>query len=75
MSDTQFEAREDADWEKSATSDQRGIIPIENSEVQVRGDDETGFLANFIRDQPVLILSLAFGFGLLATSLLARRKT
>jgi hypothetical protein len=37
--------------------------------------DQTGFLANFIHDQPVLTLSLAFGLGLLATSLLARKRT
>jgi hypothetical protein len=37
--------------------------------------DQTGFLANFIRDQPVLTLSLAFGLGLLATSLLAGKRT
>ncbi len=37
--------------------------------------DQTGVVANFIRDQPVLTLSLGFGLGLLATSLLARKRT
>jgi hypothetical protein len=36
--------------------------------------DQTGLVANFIRNQPVLTLSLAFGLGLLATSLLARKR-
>jgi hypothetical protein len=35
--------------------------------------DQSGFIANFVRDQPVLTLSLAFGLGLLAASLLARK--
>jgi hypothetical protein len=37
--------------------------------------DQTGVVANFIRDQPVFSLSLGFGLGLLATSLLARKRT
>lgn len=36
--------------------------------------DQTGVIANFIRNQPVLTLSLAFGLGLLATSFLARKR-
>lgn len=38
-------------------------------------DDQTGVIANFIRNQPVLTLSIAFGLGLLATSLLARKRS
>jgi hypothetical protein len=42
----------------------------------LHGDsDQTGFIANFIRDQPVLSLSLAFGLGLLVTSLMVGRRT
>lgn len=37
--------------------------------------DELGFVANFIRQQPVLTLSIAFGLGLLVTSLLARKRS
>lgn len=37
--------------------------------------DQTGVFANFVRKQPILTLSVAFGLGLLATSLLARRRS
>ncbi|WP_085340638.1 hypothetical protein [Aquidulcibacter paucihalophilus] len=37
--------------------------------------DEIGPLSDFIRRQPVLTLSIAFGLGLLVTSLLARKRT
>jgi len=36
--------------------------------------DEMGPLSDFIRRQPVLTLSIAFGLGLLVTSLLARKR-
>lgn len=37
--------------------------------------DQTGLIADFIRNQPVLTLSIAFGLGLLTTSLLARKRS
>lgn len=37
--------------------------------------DQLGWFANFIRQQPVLTLSMAFGLGLLVTSLLARKRS
>lgn len=37
--------------------------------------DQTGVFADFVRKQPILTLSVAFGLGLLATSLLARRRS
>jgi hypothetical protein len=37
--------------------------------------DQTGAVADFIRKQPIIMLSVAFGLGLLATSLLARRRS
>jgi hypothetical protein len=37
--------------------------------------DQTGAFADFIRQQPIIMLSVAFGLGLLATSLLARRRS
>ena len=39
-----------------------------------KGADQIGFFANLIRSQPLISLSLAFGLGLLATSVLARQK-
>ena len=75
MSDTNLENREDADQATSAQSDRYETTSLSAVDLLARGDDETGVLANFIRHQPVLTLSLAFGLGLLATSLLTRRKT
>jgi hypothetical protein len=37
--------------------------------------DQTGVFADFVRKQPIITLSIAFGLGLLATSLLARRHS
>ena len=42
---------------------------------EANGDNELGMFATFVRNQPLLTLSLAFGLGLIATSLLARRTS
>jgi hypothetical protein len=58
-------------YDEISQTDATGI-----SSTFTRGDgDQSGFIANFVRDQPVLTLSLAFGLGLLAASLLARKPT
>jgi hypothetical protein len=48
--------------------------PTDPQSAQTNGD-ETGAFADFVRKQPILTLSVAFGLGLLATSLLARRSS
>jgi hypothetical protein len=53
---------------------QTGVPGIAEAFAQSDGD-QVGLIANFIRKQPVLTLSLAFGLGLLATSLLTRKRT
>ena len=49
--------------------------PQANQAEATNGGDETGVFATFVRNQPLLTLSLAFGLGLIATSLLARRNS
>jgi hypothetical protein len=53
---------------------QTGAADIADAFAQSDGD-QAGPIANFIRKQPVLTLSLAFGLGLMATSLLAYKRT
>lgn len=52
---------------------QTEVVGIAKPFTQTDGD-QTGVIANFIRNQPVLTLSLAFGLGLLATSFLTRQR-
>jgi hypothetical protein len=49
------------------------IQPSADAELEASAD-EIGPLSDFIRRQPVLTLSIAFGLGLLVTSLLARKR-
>jgi ElaB/YqjD/DUF883 family membrane-anchored ribosome-binding protein len=57
----------------------RELIPViiqPQPDAELEGAaDEVGPLSDFIRKQPVLTLSIAFGLGLLVTSLLARKRT
>ena len=56
-----------------------GLLATDDQSTRTNSDatngDQIGVIANFIRDQPVLTLSIAFGLGLLATSLLARKRS
>jgi hypothetical protein len=51
------------------------VMPPEADAALDNAADEVGPLSDFIRRQPVLTLSIAFGLGLLVTSLLARKRT
>jgi ElaB/YqjD/DUF883 family membrane-anchored ribosome-binding protein len=51
------------------------VMPPEADAALDSVGDEVGPLSDFIRKQPVLTLSIAFGLGLLVTSLLARKRT
>jgi len=51
------------------------VMPPEPDATLDSVGDEVGPLSDFIRKQPVLTLSIAFGLGLLVTSLLARKRT
>ncbi|WP_395781188.1 hypothetical protein [Aquidulcibacter sp.] len=51
------------------------VMPPEADAALDNATDEVGPLSDFIRKQPVLTLSIAFGLGLLVTSLLARKRT
>ena len=61
---------DDGNVELLATDDQSA-----GTNSDATNGDQIGVIANFIRDQPVLTLSIAFGLGLLATSLLARKRS
>lgn len=51
------------------------VIPPTADVIADATKDEVGPISDFIRRQPVLTLSIAFGLGLLVTSLLARKPT
>jgi hypothetical protein len=72
------EKSKDNSEDNSLASDQAALLgdafeatPIADHET---AGDQTGAFADFIRQQPIIMLSVAFGLGLLATSLLARRR-
>ena len=56
------------------------LLPLEQNLMLVEGSalgpaPKLGILSQFVHDQPVLTLSLAFGLGLIVTSMLARRQS
>jgi hypothetical protein len=66
-------AREPMAPEASAPNNM--ILGAAYPRVESTQGDQTGAFADFVRKQPIIMLSVAFGLGLLATSLLARRRS
>jgi hypothetical protein len=74
-----YDQIEDTSDDKSLTYDQ-ALLTLDAPRaapftIDETSGDQTGAFADFIRKQPIIMLSVAFGLGLLATSLLARRRS
>ena len=74
MSETSFQQRYEPASDMTAIVKRDETASTNDNSFDSTRDVEPGFLVNLIRNQPALILSLAFGLGLLATTVLARRK-
>jgi ElaB/YqjD/DUF883 family membrane-anchored ribosome-binding protein len=75
MYDDNNENGQTRDFAKGLTQEAEDQTADTPPDVAETAGDQTGVFADFIRKQPILTLSLAFGLGLLATSLLARRRS
>ena len=75
MSDTHIKPSEDVSSGELVPLTRRDASYESEDQGQVVLNNNMGFFARVIRDQPIVMLSAAFGLGLIATTLLARRTT